>query len=237
MTAADQAQPYEHENHRSNRSGWLRAAVLGANDGLISTASLLMGVAAANESRNTLIVTGLAAMAAGAFSMAAGEYGSVATQRDAERADIAQESAAIAKYPEAEETELRRLYEKRGFPPQLASEIAAHLHANDPVAAHVREELGLNPDVLANPIQAAYTSALSFVAGSLLPVLCMFLGTAALRKTAIVVSTLVVLGVIGAISAQLGGASKQRAVIRLLALGAGSLAITALIGSVIGKAL
>ena len=224
------------ENHRSHRSGWLRAAVLGANVGLLSTAALLTGVAAGNASRSTIVLTGVAAMAAGAFSMAAGEYGSVSTQRDAELADIAKERRSLENHPEAEQAELVAIYRKRGFPDLLAAEIAEHLHSGDPLAAHLRDELGLDENELARPLQAALTSAVSFLLGALVPVLCMMLSSDRSGPLVTTIVSLAMLAALGAIAAHLGGAPKLPATARLVVLGAVSMAATALIGRAVGSA-
>ena len=165
--------PLQHrtEEHRSQRAGWLRAAVLGANDGLLSTASLVLGVAAGDASRSVLWLSGLASMAAGAFSMAAGEYTSVSSQRDAEEADLVAEQAELHANPDEELRELAAIYRRRGLSAELARQVALELHDVDPLGAHARDELGLDPEALAAPRQAAVVSFLAFAAGALVPVL------------------------------------------------------------------
>jgi VIT1/CCC1 family predicted Fe2+/Mn2+ transporter len=196
------------ERHASGRAGWLRAGVLGANDGLLSTAGLLIGVAAADVSRSVLLTTGLAGLFAGAFSMAVGEYSSVSSQRDAELADLARES----------------------------DELASQLTAHDALGAHARDELGLDPNALSRPVQAAFVSALSFTIGAVMAVLVVVLVPSTLRIPGAVAVTLVGLGVLGAVGARLGGAPVGRAAARVLIGGAVALALTAAIGQAVGAA-
>jgi vacuolar iron transporter family protein len=234
-------QPHEHDGqahgdelHLSHRGGWLRAAVLGANDGLLSTASLLTGVAAGNAARSSLVLTGIAAIGAGALSMASGEYVSVASQRDSEHADIAMEKAALEAHPKAELNELRVHYENRGLPRGLATAVAEHFHATDPLDAHTRDELGLDPHALARPLQAAVTSAVSFALGALPPVLAaVFLGHS-LRLPGIFAITLVVLVLVGYLAARLGGGSRRHSIKRMVVLGAGTMGATTIIGRLVG---
>jgi vacuolar iron transporter family protein len=226
----------EDEHHKSHRAGWLRAAVLGANDGLLSTSSLLIGIASGNATRSALVLTGIAALGAGSLAMAAGEYASVASQRDAEAADLAKERAALGTHEAAELLELERIYQGRGLPRDLARTVAEHLHAHDALSAHARDELGLDPDVLAKPVQAALVSALSFAVGSLVSLLTILLFSAQLRIGATVAATLVALIGLGAVAATLGGAPRTRSISRIVLLGAASMAITALIGKIAGTA-
>ncbi len=222
------------EQHRSHRSGWLRAGVLGANDGLLSTASLLIGVAAGNASRSVLVLTAVAALVAGALSMAVGEYSSVASQRDAELADLQMERRSLASDPDEELLELAELYRKKGLTQQLSMEVAQQLSAIDAFAAHSRDELGLDPDALTSPIQASLSSALSFSLGAAVPALTMGLASSGVRIPGTVGLTLVALGVLGGIGARLGGASVTRAAVRLVLLGGGSMVVTTLVGRLLG---
>jgi VIT1/CCC1 family predicted Fe2+/Mn2+ transporter len=208
--------------------------VLGANDGLLSTAGLLIGVAAADVSRSVLIATGLAAVLAGAGSMAVGEYSSVSSQRDAEEADLAKERLELATSPRSELAELTTIYERRGLSPGLASEVATELMAHDALGSHARDELGLDPQELARPVQAAVVSALSFAAGALLPLLMVVLMVRGFRIPATVLITLIGLGVLGAVGAQLGGAPKGRAALRVLIGGAVAMAVTWTVGHAVG---
>ena len=227
-------QAHGDELHLSHRGGWLRAAVLGANDGLLSTASLLAGVAAGNADRSILMLTGFAAMGAGAFSMAAGEYVSVASQRDSEHADIAMEQAALEDHPKAELNELRVHYEKRGLPHDLATAVAEHFHATDPLDAHTRDELGLDPHALARPLQAAVVSACSFAVGALAPVLAAMFLSRSLRIPGIFGSTLLALVLVGYSAAKLGGSSRKKSISRMLVLGAGTMGATIILGRLVG---
>lgn len=224
------------EHHRSHRTGWLRAAVLGANDGLLSTASLLIGVSAGNVSRGTIVLTGVAAMAGGALAMASGEYSSVSSQRDAEHADVAKEIVALRDRPEAELAELAGIYRQRGLSADLAREVASKLHEHDSLGAHLHDELRLDPDALAQPVQAALTSAVSFAAGALVPVVAMGLLGRNVRAAVTVVLTLVALALLGGLAARMGGASPRRAITRLVVLGAVSMVITSVIGNLVGAA-
>ena len=224
------------ERHASGRAGWLRAGVLGANDGLLSTAGLLIGVAAADVSRNVLLTTGLAGLFAGAFSMAVGEYSSVSSQRDAELADLARESDELAKSPRGEQAELTGIYVRRGLSYDLASQVASQLTARDALEAHARDELGLDLNALSRPAQAAVVSALSFIIGALAAILVVVLVPSTLRIPGAVVVTLVGLGALGAVGARLGGASVARAAARVLIGGAVALALSAAIGQAVGAA-
>jgi vacuolar iron transporter family protein len=233
---------FEHltpERHLGGRAAWLRAAVLGANDGLISTASLIVGVAASDASRSAILVAGIAGLTAGALSMAAGEYVSVSSQLDTERADLAREARELETAPEAELDELTAIYERRGLTPALAREVAVELSGRDSdrLAVHARDELGIDPTALARPVQAAAVSALSFLAGALLPVLIVAFAPAAARMAVTVVVTLAGLVVLGAIGAQLGGAPRRRAALRVFVGGTLALAVALGIGSVTGAAI
>jgi vacuolar iron transporter family protein len=224
------------EAHRSGRAGWLRAAVLGANDGIVSTASLVIGVAAAAASRNTVLLAGLAGLVAGATSMAAGEYVSVSSQRDAERSDIARERRELATDPEFEQAELTEIYLRRGLDQALAATVAERLMAADPLGSHVRDELGLQPDGLARPLQAAVVSAVSFAVGAVLPLALIVLAPIGVRVPVTALAALVLLALLGAVGARLGGARAGRAALRVTVGGALAMGLTALIGQLVGAA-
>lgn len=219
-----------HELHFLHRSGWLRAAVLGANDGIISTASLLMGVAAAGTNHQTLMMTGLAGLVAGAISMAAGEYVSVSSQTDIEQADLAREAAELKENPESELRELTGIYTQRGLSPELARQVAQALSQHDSLAAHARDELGLHESTQAQPLQASLASALAFSGGALLPLATAWLAPHAQAQTWLTLSTLPFLGVLGMVAARTGGANVWKSASRVMLWGALALAATALIG-------
>ena len=222
------------EHHLIHRAGWLRAAVLGANDGILSTASLLAGVAAASTGQTELLVVGVAALIAGALSMAAGEYVSVSSQADTERADLAKEKAALKAMPEEELKELAEIYEERGVEPATALKVAEQLMAHDALDAHARDEIGISPTVTAQPLQAAVSSALSFSTGAALPLLAALFAPAHAVVATIIAASLASLGLLGFISARIGGAKPVRAVIRVVAWGAIAMAATALVGHLFG---
>ncbi len=224
------------ELHKSGRAGWLRAAVLGANDGLLSVASLMMGVRASTSSRGPLLVAGFAALAAGALSMAAGEYGSVSSQRDTERADLAREARELETMPEAELAELAAIYQGRGLSRPLAQKVAAELSATNALEHHAREELGLELGNLARPVQAALVSAGSFAVGGMLPVLIALLISGSGGQVAMVSGTLAGLVALGAVGARLGGAPMLRAAVRMVVLGGTAMAVTSLVGKLVGGA-
>ena len=224
------------EEHLSFRSNWLRAAVLGANDGILSTASLVLGVAASGASRSAIVTAGIAGLVAGAGSMAAGEYVSVSSQRDTEEADLRLESRELAEDPQGELAELAGIYEGRGLPPDLATEVATALTANDALAAHARDELGLPEDRRARPLQAAGASALSFAVGAVLPLLAIGLFGSSVRIVACVVVTIIALAGLGGLGARLGGAPEIPAVVRVVFWGAVAMAATAAIGALVGAA-
>jgi vacuolar iron transporter family protein len=222
------------ERHRSERIGWLRATVLGANDGILSTASLVVGVAAAHAARHNILVAGVAGLVAGALSMAAGEYVSVSSQADTEQADLAREKAELATQPEAEEHELTDIYVRRGLDPALARTVAQQLMATDALAAHARDELGLTSELAARPIQAAAASAASFAVGAAVPVLTTVLAPLNnLVLTVSVVST-VCLAALGAIAARAGGASAIVGAVRVAFWGVLAMAVTAAVGKLFG---
>ncbi|MBK5289609.1 MAG: VIT family protein [Acidimicrobiia bacterium] len=222
------------EVHRSDRIGWLRAAVLGAQDGVTSTASLLIGIAAANSGRSALIIAGVAAVVAGAMSMAAGEYNSVSSQRDTEQADIQRESAELEEYPAVELEELTQIYEQRGLDRPLARQVAIQLTKTDALGSHVRDELGIHDGGSARPLQAAAVSSIGFVLGAAPSVLLAVLVPASARIVAIGAAALVLLAVVGATGARLGAASMTRAAMRVTAIGGIAMVLAALIGDLLG---
>lgn len=222
------------ELHFINRSGWLRAAVLGANDGIVSVASLIVGVAAADPSPSTVLIAGVAGLAAGAMSMAAGEYVSVSSQSDIERADIAREKQALIDTPQAEERELVSIFESHGMSPATAALVARELTEKDALGAHVREELGLSEVHSANPLQAAFASGLTFSMAAAFPLVAAVLAPAGQIIPVVVAGTLVALAGLGAIGAHAGGAPKLRATLRVLFWGAAAMAITAGVGHFFG---
>jgi VIT1/CCC1 family predicted Fe2+/Mn2+ transporter len=222
------------EPHLSGRSNWLRAAVLGANDGIVSTASLVLGVASSGASRSAIITAGVAGLVAGALSMAAGEYVSVSSQRDAEQADLTVEQRELHDNPGGELRELSLIYESRGLPPALAAKVAEALTAHDALEAHARDELGLDQQRLARPLQAAWASALSFSAGAVLPLLAVAATPAAARGAVTVIVTLLALTGLGYLGATLGGAPRWPATVRVVVWGAIAMAITAAIGALVG---
>ncbi len=218
------------EVHRAEHAGWLRAAVLGANDGLVSTASMMVGVAAAGAGSGALITAGLAGLSAGAMSMAVGEYVSVSSQVDLERADRSKEAKELAAQPEAELAELAGIYRDRGLPDDLALRVAEAMHAKDPLEAHLRDELGHTEAAAARPVQAAFASASSFLAGGLIPFLGLLAHGPLLRPWAIVAVTLVGLASAGVTGARIAGSPALRPALRVLLGGALAMAITAAVG-------
>ncbi len=218
------------ETHRLHRSGWLRAAVLGANDGIISTASLMMGMAAALASPQTLLATGIAGLVAGALSMAAGEYVSVSSQADVEHADLARETQELKDDPANELRELTGIYVARGLAPALAQQVAEALSQHDPLAAHARDELGIQPAQSAAPLQAALASAGAFALGALLPIVTSLLVSNRHVIVGLTISTLLSLAVLGAVAAKTGGAPIVRGAVRVVLWGSIAMAITAGIG-------
>jgi len=222
------------ERHRTDRVGWLRASVLGANDGIVSTASLVLGVAAAEGTRGHILVAGVAGLVAGALSMAAGEYISVSSQADAERSSIELEREELATQPEAELEELTAIYARRGLSPDLARTVARELTARDALAAHARDELGLTEELAARPLQAALASAASFALGAALPVLTIVVVPPSSLMTAVVAASLVCLAVLGAVAARAGGASAWRGAVRVTFWSALAMAATAGVGRLFG---
>jgi vacuolar iron transporter family protein len=223
------------EEHLSFRSNWLRAAVLGANDGILSTSSLVLGVAASGASRSAIVTAGIAGLVAGAGSMAAGEYVSVSSQRDTEDADLRLEARELADDPEGELAELTAIYEARGLKSELALEVATELMAHDALEAHARDELGLPEDRRARPLQAAGASALSFAVGAILPLLAIGLFGSSARIAACVVVTILALAGLGGLGARLGGAPEVPAVLRVVFWGAVAMGATAAIGALVGS--
>ena len=220
--------------HRTHRSGWLRAGVLGANDGVLSIASLLLGVAAAQMDAGQILVTGLAGLVAGAFSMGAGEYVSVSSQADTERADLDIERAALLNDYDAEHLELRDIYVKRGLDLELASEVSRQLMAHDAIGAHARDDIGITETLAARPLLAAVASSASFVLGGIVPLLACMIAPREMLIPAIAVVSLVFLAILGASAARAGGAPVIRGAARVLILGVLAMAGTGLIGSLFG---
>lgn len=224
------------ETHRTERIGWLRAAVLGANDGIVSTASLLLGVAAAQAARSDVLVAGVAGLVAGAMSMAAGEYVSVRSQADTEAADLARERRELADDPTAEHRELASIYVKRGLAPALADQVATQLMAHDALGAHARDELGISEVLSARPVQAALYSAASFAAGAALPLAVAALAPMSLLIGLVAGSALLFLAGLGALAAQTGGAPVAAGAWRVTFWGALAMALTAAVGALFGTA-
>lgn len=224
------------ERHRMSRIGWLRAAVLGANDGLVSTASLIVGVASAAKSPAEVLIAGVAALAAGAMSMAAGEYVSVSSQADTETAELAREAAELRDQPGAEHEELAQIYIARGVSPQTAGDVATQLMAKDALAAHARDELGLSEVTSARPVQAALSSAASFALGAALPLAVAIGAPHRALTAAVTAASLVGLALLGYLGARTGGASVWRGVLRVTLWGAVAMAVTAAVGKLVGAA-
>lgn len=222
------------ERHRTEHIGWLRAAVLGANDGIVSTASLIIGVAAANGGKEAVLVAGVAGLVAGAMSMAAGEYVSVHSQADTEKADIAKETRELETDPDGELKELTAIYVHRGLTPDLARQVALQLTAHDALGAHARDELGITVHFSARPVQAAVSSAASFAAGAILPLAVAWLMPAEGMMVAVAFSTLLCLGALGALAARTGGAPVLKGAVRVLFWGVLAMAATWGIGSLFG---
>jgi len=222
------------ERHRTEHIGWLRAAVLGANDGLISTSSLVVGVAAAQAARDPVLLAAVAGLVSGALSMAAGEYVSVSSQADTEQADLGRERGELATSPELERAELAGIYVERGLTSELAGQVADQLMAHDALGAHARDELGMSEVTRARPIQAALSSAAAFATGAALPVLLVLLLPLSVLTPAVVGSSLVLLVVLGSLAARLGGAPMLRGAARVAFWGAVAMASTALVGRLFG---
>lgn len=225
-----------HERHRYDRIGWLRAAVLGAGDGVVSVASLVLGVAASNADRAALIVAGVAGLVAGSLSMAIGEFTSVSSQRDTEEADIAREQKELATIPDRELDELTHIYVQRGLAPALAREVAVSLTEHDPLGAHLRDELGIVAHHQARPVQAAVVSAGSFAGAALVPLVAVILVPTSARIVTLVVASLATLAVLGWTGSRLGGSSPVKGVARMV-IGSGiAMGIAAGIGALVGTA-
>ena len=222
------------EHHKTSRVGWLRASVLGANDGIVSTASLIVGVAAAGSAESAIVLSGVAGLVAGAMSMAAGEYVSVHSQADAEKADLSVERQELRDEPEAELKELAGIYAKRGLDPALARQVAEQLTAKDALAAHARDELGITEMAAARPIQAAFSSATSFTVGAALPLAVVFVSPRPLLEYIVSGASLVFLALLGGLAARAGGANALTGAVRVTFWGALALAVTAGIGKMIG---
>jgi VIT1/CCC1 family predicted Fe2+/Mn2+ transporter len=225
-----------HERHSSSRIGWLRAAVLGANDGIVSTASLIVGVAAADASRASVLVAGVAALFAGAMSMAAGEYVSVSSQADTEKADLGREKREIDEQPDLEREELIRIYQARGVERETAVAVADQMMAHDALGAHARDELGMSETTAARPLQAAIASALTFTAGAAAPLLVVPLVPVQALAPAVALVSLLCLATLGALGARAGGAPLAPAVLRVTFWGALAMAVTAGVGELFGTA-
>lgn len=226
--------PRHSENHFVDRAGWLRAAVLGANDGILSTASLIVGVAAANADSGAVLLAGVAGLVAGAMSMAAGEYVSVSSQSDTEKADLSRERAELAADPAGERAELALIYMKRGLDPDLADEVAGQLMAKDALGTHARDELGITDITTARPVQAALASAGSFAAGAALPLVTVLVAPAHILTWAVSLGALVFLALLGMLGAKVGGADMLKAATRVTFWGALAMALTYAIGAVSG---
>ena len=224
------------ENHLVRRIGWLRAAVLGANDGIVSTASLIVGVAAAASKQSDILLAGVAGLVAGAMSMAAGEYVSVSSQADTERADLVRERKELSENVTFERQELADIYVKRGVDPELAKKVAQQLMAKDALGAHARDELGISEITTARPVQAALTSAVTFATGAAMPLLMVVLAPAAYVTPVVAAASLIFLALLGAIGANAGGADVVRATVRVTFWGALAMAATAGIGALFGTA-
>ncbi|NVK40982.1 MAG: VIT family protein [Oceanospirillaceae bacterium] len=225
-----------HEEHRSHRVGWLRAAVLGANDGIVSTASLIIGVAAAETTQNDILLAGVAGLVAGAMSMAAGEYVSVSSQSDTEKADLELEKRSLEEHPEYERNELANIYIQRGLTPQLADEVAAQLMAHNALETHARDEIGITEGAKARPIQAALASAVTFTIGAALPLLTAWTAPFSHLIAAVSCLSIVFLALLGGVAARAGGASIVKASVRVCFWGALAMAVTAGVGRLFGVA-
>ena len=228
--------PSHMERHASSRIGWLRAAVLGANDGIVSTASLIVGVAAAEVSKSSILLSGVAALVAGAMSMAAGEYVSVSSQADTERADLARERQELQRQPEFEQEELTQIYQARGVERETAQAVAEQMMENDALGSHARDELGLSEVHAARPLQAAMASALTFTAGALAPILVVMVSPIALLVPAVATVSLACLALLGMLGARAGCAPIGPSVLRVTFWGSLAMAVTAGVGRIFGVA-
>jgi len=223
-----------HERHKTQTIGWLRAAVLGANDGIVSTASLIVGVAASNAGREAVLIAGMAGLVAGAMSMAAGEYVSVSSQADTEQADISRERQELRDNIKGEKKELANIYIKRGLTPELAVEVAEQLMAKDALEAHARDELGISETITARPVQAAFASAASFAVGAAMPMLVSLLAPVSILVWLVSIASLLFLAVLGAVAAYTGGANVLKGAVRVTFWGAVAMAATAAVGALFG---
>jgi len=223
-----------HEHHRSHRSGWLRASVLGANDGIVSTASLIIGVAAANASQSQILIAGLAGLVAGAMSMAAGEYVSVSSQADTEKADLRLEAKSLEENERLERLELAEIYRDRGLDADLAQKVATALMEHDALGAHARDEIGITGTQAAKPLQAAWSSATAFTVGAALPLAAAWLTSGGNQILVIAVASLIFLAVLGSIAARAGGAPILVGAMRVTFWGALAMLITAAVGRIFG---
>jgi len=228
---------YHHEGHAIARVGWLRAAVLGANDGILSTASLIVGVASASNDTRQVLVAGAAGLVAGALSMAAGEYVSVSSQADLERADVDREKVELREDPDGELKELTHIYQRRGLAHDLAAEVAKQLTAHDALAAHARDELGLSKATRARPVQAAFASAASFASGAIVPVALTALVPFHRISIVVMIGSVLLLGLLGALGARTGSAPIGRAVARVMLLGLAAMLLTIGLGRMLGTSL
>lgn len=228
---------HPEEQHKSHRANWLRAGVLGVNDGIVSVSSIMLGVLAAHAGNSVIITAGIAGLSAGALSMAVGEYVSVSSQRDSERADLAIERRSLQANPKAELEELAHIYVHRGLEPKLAKQVAEQLHAHNAEAAHLRDELGIDIENFVSPVQASIASAISFSLGAIVPIIAALIFPHHLGALGIVLFSLIALAISGAIGAYLGGGHKLNAALRVFIGGAAAMAITALIGHIVGMTL
>ena len=224
------------ERHKNQRIGWLRAAVLGANDGIVSTASLILGVAAAGATSQNILITGVAGLVAGSMSMAAGEYVSVSSQSDTEKADIEKERLELASQPDHELAELAAIYMSRGLNADTAKTVAAQLMAHDALGAHTRDELGISDTSAAQPVQAAIASAATFAVGAALPLMVVFVSPQPMLSVAVAASSLVFLAALGSLAARAGGSSVMTAAMRVTFWGALAMALTYVVGALFGVA-
>ncbi len=224
------------ERHRTERIGWLRAAVLGANDGIVSTASLVVGVAAASASRSEVLVAGVAGLVAGAMSMAAGEYVSVSSQADTEKADLARERKELEEDVEGERIELASIYIRRGLEPSLAKQVAEQLMAHDALGAHARDELGISETLTARPVQAALASAATFAVGAAMPLLAVVVAPTSSMVPAVALASLPILALLGVVAARVGGAPMVKSAARVTFWGALAMGATAGVGALFGIA-
>jgi VIT1/CCC1 family predicted Fe2+/Mn2+ transporter len=229
--------PHPGEAHKSHRSAWLRAAVLGVNDGIVSVSSLMLGISAAHTSSKTVLTAGIAGLFAGGLSMAVGEYVSVSSQKDSERADIAIEKRSLEVNPKEELEELVDIYIKRGLSKDMATKVALQLHEHDALTAHIRDELGIDHESLPNPLLAATASSFSFSIGAFFPILAALIVKSNLTASSIVIVSLLALAVSGGVGAFIGGGNRFRAAMRVFAGGGAAMAVTAFIGHLVGHSL